>query len=68
MGSAEVFRDEDVPYASRTWAAGGIAELHVWPGEFHGFDGLAPQARLSRAMVETRHRWLDRMLDARAER
>ena len=42
VGSAEVFRDEDVAYASRIWAAGGIAELHVWPGGFHGFDGLAP--------------------------
>ncbi|MBW9095443.1 alpha/beta hydrolase [Microbacterium jejuense] len=63
VGSAEVFRDEDVAYASRIWAAGGIAELHVWPGGFHGFDGFAPQAQLSRAMIETRNRWLTRMLE-----
>ncbi|WP_425551844.1 alpha/beta hydrolase fold domain-containing protein [Herbiconiux moechotypicola] len=28
-GSAEVFRDEDVAYASSLWAAGVQAELHV---------------------------------------
>jgi acetyl esterase/lipase len=32
VGSAEVFRDEDVAYASRIWADGGSCELHVWPG------------------------------------
>ncbi|GAA3207784.1 alpha/beta hydrolase [Microbacterium terregens] len=63
VGSAEVFRDEDVAYASRIWAAGGVAELHVWPGGFHGFDGFVPQAQVSRAMVETRNRWLSRMLE-----
>lgn len=64
VGSAEVFRDEDVAYATRLWEAGGDAELHVWPGGFHGFDGLAPQAQLSIAMLEARNRWLTRMLDS----
>lgn len=64
VGSAEVFRDEDVAYASRIWAAGGVAELHVWPGGFHGFDGFAPQAQISLAMIETRNRWITRMLEA----
>ncbi|GAA0228869.1 hypothetical protein GCM10009539_12840 [Cryptosporangium japonicum] len=36
-GSAEVFRDEDVAYADRIWAAGGQAELLVRAGGFHGF-------------------------------
>jgi acetyl esterase/lipase len=38
VGSAETFRDEVVTYATRLWQAGGVAELHVWPGGFHGFD------------------------------
>src|SRR5689334_12990541 len=42
VGSAETFRDEDIAYANRIWLAGGQAELHVWPGCFHGFDGMAP--------------------------
>jgi acetyl esterase/lipase len=62
VGSAETFRDEDVAYASRIWQAGGVAELHVWPGGFHGFDSLAPQAALSRETKAARVRWLRRQL------
>jgi acetyl esterase/lipase len=62
-GSAELFRDEDASYASRIWAAGGVAELHVWPGGFHGFDALFPTARLSRIARETRSAWLGRILN-----
>ena len=61
-GSAEVFRDEDVAYASRIWEAGGNAELHIWPGACHGFDGLLPQAAISKAAVDTRNKWLRRTL------
>jgi acetyl esterase/lipase len=63
-GSAEVFRDEDVAYASRLWAAGSQAELHVWPGGFHACDQLAPNARLSRDMTAARDAWMARLLDA----
>ncbi|WP_037682172.1 alpha/beta hydrolase [Streptomyces griseus] len=62
VGSAETFRDEVVGYASRVWQAGGIAELHVWPGGFHGFDGFAPQATLSRAARAAHLDWLRRLL------
>ncbi|GAA1958218.1 alpha/beta hydrolase [Agromyces allii] len=61
-GSAEVFRDEDVAYASRIWAAGGEAELHVWNGGFHGFDMMAPHAAVSRASVAARMNWVARIL------
>ncbi|QEW01224.1 alpha/beta hydrolase [Microbacterium caowuchunii] len=61
-GSAEVFRDEDVAYASAIWAAGGQAELHVWPGGFHAFEGFVPGARLSQEMIAARANWLARML------
>ncbi|MFJ3667217.1 alpha/beta hydrolase [Streptomyces sp. NPDC090106] len=61
-GSAEVFRDEDVDYAGRIWAAGGQAELHVWAGGFHGFDALYPKARVSATARRTRTDWLTRTL------
>ncbi|MDG4825261.1 alpha/beta hydrolase [Asanoa sp. WMMD1127] len=61
-GSAEVFRDEDVAYAGRIWAAGGQAELHVWAGGFHGFDALHPQAPISAAARRARTAWLARLL------
>jgi acetyl esterase/lipase len=62
VGSAETFRDEDVAYATRIWQAGGTAELHVWPGGFHGFSGLMPGASLSRAAVAAQRSWLRRLL------
>ncbi|MFF0223629.1 alpha/beta hydrolase [Streptomyces sp. NPDC004629] len=61
-GSAEVFRDEDTDYATRIWAAGGQAELHVWAGGFHGFDALYPQADISATARRTRTDWLARVL------
>ncbi|GAA4466258.1 alpha/beta hydrolase [Phytohabitans houttuyneae] len=64
VGSAETFRDEDVDYATRIWLAGGQAELHVWPGGFHGFEGLAPQAAISQDARAPRQRWLHRLLGA----
>jgi acetyl esterase/lipase len=62
VGSAETFRDEAVTYASRIWQAGGIAELHVWPGGFHGFAGLAPQTALSKDATGAPLNWLRRVL------
>ncbi|MFI8500765.1 alpha/beta hydrolase [Streptomyces sp. NPDC085524] len=61
-GSAEMFRDENVAYANAIWQAGGQAELHVWPGACHGFDGLAPHAVLTRDARAARTRWLRRLL------
>ncbi|MEV0893931.1 alpha/beta hydrolase [Promicromonospora sp. MEB111] len=61
-GSAEVFRDEDVAYASALWAAGVQAELHVWPGGFHGFDIMAPHTVLAKAMRTARDSWIARTL------
>ncbi|MGG2463893.1 alpha/beta hydrolase [Streptomyces sp. RGM 3693] len=62
VGSAEMFRDEAVAYANAIWQAGGQAELHVWPGAYHGFDGLAPRAALSQDARDARTRWLRRLL------
>ncbi len=61
-GSAEVFRDEDVAFASAIWAAGGQAELHVWAGGCHGFDTLFPQAPMSTTARRTRTDWLARVV------
>ncbi|HMD92807.1 MAG TPA: alpha/beta hydrolase [Trebonia sp.] len=61
-GSAEVFRDEDVAYATGIWAAGGQAELHIWAGGFHGFDLIYPAAQVSQAARAARNDWLARLL------
>jgi acetyl esterase/lipase len=62
VGSVESFRDETVDYAARIWRAGGAAELHVWPGGFHGFELMAPDAAISVTARETRIAWLRRLL------
>jgi acetyl esterase/lipase len=62
VGSAETFRDENVAYAQAIWRAGGDAELHVWPGAFHGFDSFAPTAALTREARHARTQWLSRTL------
>lgn len=62
VGAAEVFRDEAVDYASRMWAAGSQAELHVWAGGFHGFAGFAPGTRIADAAIALHETWLDRIL------
>ncbi|MGW3897652.1 alpha/beta hydrolase [Micromonospora profundi] len=63
VGTAEVFRDEDVDYASRIWAAGGQAELHVWAGGVHGFDLGFPETRIGAIARRARIEWLTRTLD-----
>jgi acetyl esterase/lipase len=63
LGSAELLRDEAVEYASRLWAAGGQAELHVWSGGFHGYDMFCPDSALTEYSLEARRSWLRRVLD-----
>lgn len=62
VGSAEIFRDEAIDYARGLWAAGGDAELHVWPGAFHACDIFAAHTTISRAMIHAREDWLRRTL------
>jgi acetyl esterase/lipase len=68
VGSVETFRDEDIAYACRIWQAGGQAELHVWPGGFHGFDARVRDAALSVAARQARLVWLKRLIGAKPDR
>lgn len=60
-GAAEVFRDEAVAYASRIWAVGGNAELHVWAGGHHAFHAGNKSTRVGRASNEAQDSWLRRV-------
>jgi acetyl esterase/lipase len=62
VGSAETFRDEAVDYAMRIWRAGGVADLHVFGGAYHGYTMLAPDAAISRETVQVRGSWLYRLI------
>ncbi|KPM51931.1 lipase [Frankia sp. R43] len=61
-GAAEVLRDEGVAYATALWASGVQAELHVWPGGFHGFEAVVPHTALAQAATRARNNWITRLL------
>lgn len=61
VGDAEVFRDEIVAYASLLWASGVNAELHVWPGLFHGFNLFGQGLPIVQSARVVREDWLARM-------
>jgi acetyl esterase/lipase len=54
VGSQDLFLDEDAMYAQRLAGAGVPVELHVYPGVFHGSEGAAPEAAVSRRMIADR--------------
>jgi acetyl esterase/lipase len=62
VSSTEIFRDEDIEYAQRIWQAGGVAELHVWPGGLHGFTKLGEKTALSKYALQAGTNWYRRLL------
>jgi acetyl esterase/lipase len=62
VGSADLFRDEDVAFASSIWASGGDCELYVWAGGYHGFELVAPGSTLAGDAAAARRRWMARTL------
>ncbi len=58
VGDLDIFRDENVVYARRLAATGIATELHVHPGCPHAFEGLAPNAAVSRRVIAERVRRL----------
>lgn len=54
VGAVEVFLEESADYACRLNLAGVPAELHVFPGAFHGWEAILPAAASSRRLIEER--------------
>ncbi|MET0627008.1 MAG: alpha/beta hydrolase [Acidimicrobiia bacterium] len=48
VGTLDIFRDEDIDYASRLLASGVPTELHVYAGAPHGFEMLAASSGVAR--------------------
>ncbi|MGO9606028.1 MAG: alpha/beta hydrolase [Candidatus Binataceae bacterium] len=48
VGGLDLLRDDAVTYATRLMHSRVRAELHVYPGAFHGFDKMVPDAAISR--------------------
>jgi len=47
VGTVDLFRDEDISFATRLMQAGVATELHVHPGAYHASEVFAPEATLS---------------------
>lgn len=48
VGALDLFRDEDFGYAQQLAAAQVPVEFHLYPGAFHAFEFIAPEAPISR--------------------
>jgi len=60
VGTADLFRDEDVAMAQRLLAARVTTELHVYPGVYHAAELFVPDAEIARHMWRVRFRALRR--------
>ncbi|MGG1676708.1 alpha/beta hydrolase [Neobacillus sp. NRS-1170] len=53
VGQLDPFRDETLDYVTRLCRAGVDVEFHLYPGCYHGFEGVVPTAAVSqRALTE----------------
>lgn len=62
VGDLDLFAEEDTEYARRLIAAGVSTELHVYPGGCHAFDGMVPNADISRRFTAEINRALKQAL------
>jgi acetyl esterase/lipase len=49
VGALDLFLEENMEYARQLLRAGVPTELHVFPGAYHGFETVAPEAEVSKA-------------------
>lgn len=52
VGSLDLFVEENIEYARRLVTAGVQTELNVFPGGYHAFDLLAPDAQISKRFAQ----------------
>ena len=64
VGGADGFYDETISYASRLAHAGVPTDLRVYAGAPHGFDLMAPDARVTREAVRDAETWLTNVFAA----
>ncbi|MBN2239874.1 MAG: alpha/beta hydrolase [Dehalococcoidales bacterium] len=62
VGGLDLFAVEDIIYAGRLTNAGVPIELHVYPGGPHAFDGMVPNADVSKRFTADIHHALKRAL------
>ena len=63
VGDVELFYEEDKKYAQRLSAAGVQCELDVVAGGPHAFEGMAPDAQVSKDYLSRAKGWLKKALE-----
>lgn len=53
VGQLDLFRDETIQYVTRLAQAGVDVEFHLYPGAFHSFESIVPQAEISQRASES---------------
>ena len=53
VGTIDLFRDEDIAYASRLTAADVATELAVFPGVYHAAETFVPEAPVSQRLARS---------------
>lgn len=64
VGTADLFADEDIGFAKGLMDAGTPVQFVLAPGGYHGFDSIAPTARLSKWFTRS---WTDALARAFGE-
>jgi acetyl esterase/lipase len=64
VGDLDLFLDEDVAYAQALGRAGVAAELHIYPGAFHGSNMFVSRSPLSKRWRDDEWGALERALNA----
>lgn len=67
VGTLDLFHDEDLDYAERLRSAGVPCHVEEVPGAFHGFDGMAPTAKVSQSFFASQCAMLLQSLAPHAE-
>jgi acetyl esterase/lipase len=52
VGALDLFRDENIEYASRLLEAGVPTDLHVYAGAPHGFESICPGTAIARQCAD----------------
>jgi acetyl esterase/lipase len=55
VGTVDMFVDEDRDYADRLQKAGVPTQLEFFPGGFHAFEFIVPDAEISKAALKTHY-------------
>ncbi len=64
VGMLDLFHAENVTYAERLRACGVDCTPHIVAGAYHGFDAVAPQARITNDFFIAQVNWLKQTLFA----